>query len=103
VFAPKRANPRASFETPALAAIVKTPEKKHGTWGAKSRALPARFGDVATDLGCFFLELFPFCGRYGFVARGDQGREFFFKSAAVFRAFHKFVVKLNVISASGVL
>ena len=30
---------------------------------------------------------------------GDQGREFFFKRAAVFRAFHKFVVKLNGIIA----
>jgi len=99
VFAPKRANPRASFETPALAAIVKTPEKKHETLGAKSRALPAHLGDVARDLGRFFLELFPFCGCDRFVPRGDQEREFFFKHAAVFRAFHKFVVKLNGIIA----
>ena len=67
----KRANPRASFEKPALAAIVKTPEKKHGARGAKSLALPAHLGAVARDLGRFFLELFPFCGCYGFVARRD--------------------------------
>jgi len=48
-----------------------TPEKKRGARGAKSRALPAHLWDVARDLGRFFLELFPFCGRYGFVARGD--------------------------------
>jgi hypothetical protein len=54
---------------------------------------------VARDLGRFFLEFFPFCGCDRFVPRGDQGREFFFKRAAVFRAFHKFVVKLNGIIA----
>jgi hypothetical protein len=26
-------------------------------------ALPAHLGDVSRDLGRFFLELFPFCGR----------------------------------------
>jgi len=54
-----------------VAEARQTPEKKRGTWGAKSRALPAHLGDVTGDLGLFFLELFPFCGRDRFVARGD--------------------------------
>jgi hypothetical protein len=49
--------------------------------------------------GPFFLELFPFCGWDRFVPRGDQGRDFFFKREPVFRAFHKFVLKLNGIIA----
>ena len=40
-------------------------------------------GDVLRDLGRFFLELFPFCGRDRFVARGDQGRNFFFAPAGL--------------------
>ena len=34
--------------------------------------LPAHLGDVVRHLGdSFFLDLFPFCGRDRFVARGD--------------------------------
>ena len=66
-----------------------------GAWKSPL-ALPPHFGHVARDLGRFFLELFAFCGRERFVARGDQGRAFFLKRQAGLRAFDKFVVKFPI-------
>ena len=60
-FAPKRADPRRS----------KNARKETRSGCDMALALPAHLGDVVRDLGRFFLQLFPFCGRDRFVSRGD--------------------------------
>ena len=60
----KAREPSRPLEGAGLAGASQTPEKLLG-------ALPAHLGSVPRDLGGFFLELFPLCGRDGFVPRGN--------------------------------